>query len=480
MSRPRAVVLGARPWRVLSWCVPVLIMASCASPATRAADHDLAGSAVDGSIMAFTSDETTNAVHLDFGQADQLPPDLRAALDGEFAGERVDIAGGWYLSDEQVQDVFDRFGVLTGIDVRYRTTRNLSSQIFEAAEVGNLPEIVHTMQIATMRQLADGGYVLPMSSDIVAMVDSQFAPFAYSYQNQGEPVYAVPWKVSAKSLVWYDPVRFAEAGYEVPTTMAELDDLTGQMLKDGASAPWCVGIGADGATGYIITDWLENYLLRMSGPEVYDSWVGHDIPFDAEPVVEALDAVGQTWFGDPLSVYGGRNGILGLSVQTAGDGLFDDPPACWMHTQALWAQKFWVDNGFDGASMDFFVLPGVEPGPAPIMVAGSFIGLTVDEPAARAVVEFLISVPGMESFVRNGGFVSPNATLPLEWYPPVERRVADLIASAPVLRFDATDSMPPRIGTDVAWKELVRWAEGEGVDTAEVLADIETSWADGG
>lgn len=455
----------------------LMALSACGQASAPTAAPDPTSDAVSANDLPFADDAETGRFDLDLSETD-LPPDLAAALDGRFAGQRVEIAGGWFLIDDAVETVLDSFGLRTGIDLRYRPTRNLESVIFDAAALGTLPSIVHTLQINTMRRLAEDGQIIPLPSDVVDLIDEEYVFSPDHYLRPDEVAYAVPWKVDAKSLVWYDRDRFAQAGYRVPESMGELNALVDQMLADGQAAPWCVGISADGATGYMVTDWLENYLLRMSGPAVYDDWVDHRIPFNAEPVVEALDAVGDTWYGDPRSVYGGGRGVLGLSVATGGDALFNDPPGCWMHMQSMWVNQLWSTKGFDTESIDFFVLPATARGPAPMLMAASFLGLTVDDPAARAVVQYLISVPGMEQFVRGGGFISPNAAVPREWYPPLERRVVDAVAQASAVRFDATDAVPIEVGTDAAWTELVGWAESEGSDSGAALAAIEAAWPD--
>ena len=64
-----------------------------------------------------------------------------------------------------------------------------------------------------------------------------------------------------KSLVWYNPDNFDDAGYEVPQSMEELMALTDQIVADGGT-PWCIGIGSGGATGWPATDWVEDMMLR--------------------------------------------------------------------------------------------------------------------------------------------------------------------------------------------------------------------------
>ena len=45
-------------------------------------------------------------------------------------------------------------------------------------------------------------------------------------------LYGAPLMASVKSFVWYSPVAFERAGYEVPTTWDELVDLTDRVVAD--------------------------------------------------------------------------------------------------------------------------------------------------------------------------------------------------------------------------------------------------------
>ena len=95
---------------------------------------------------------------------------------------------------------------------------------------------------------------------------------------------ACPTNINLKSMVWYPKDDFDAAGYEVPTTWDELIALSDQIVDDG-STPWCVGFESEGATGWPATDWMEDIMLRTAGPDVYDQWVAHEIPFN-DPAVE--------------------------------------------------------------------------------------------------------------------------------------------------------------------------------------------------
>ena len=92
-------------------------------------------------------------------------------------------------------------------------------------------------------------------------------------------ILGVPNKGDVKSLVWYSPTVFEENGYEIPETFDELIALQDQMRADGIT-PWCIGIESGDATGWPLTDWFEDLVLRFQGPDVYDQWVAHEILFN--------------------------------------------------------------------------------------------------------------------------------------------------------------------------------------------------------
>ena len=77
------------------------------------------------------------------------------------------------------------------------------------------------------------------------------------------------YQVTLKSLAWYSPQVFAEPGLEVPISWDELEAMTAELVA-GGTTPWCIGIRADGATGWIATDWVEDMVLRFGGPDTFD------------------------------------------------------------------------------------------------------------------------------------------------------------------------------------------------------------------
>ncbi len=97
---------------------------------------------------------------------------------------------------------------------------------------------------------------------------------------------------------------FDEAGYTVPTTWDEMMQLTAEIASDG-DTPWCIGIESGAATGWTMTDWIEDLMLRVAGADAYDKWVAGELKFDSPEMNEVLDYIEAIWFNDAY-VYGGR------------------------------------------------------------------------------------------------------------------------------------------------------------------------------
>ena len=103
---------------------------------------------------------------------------------------------------------------------------------------------------------------------------------SYADANGNDHFYGFAYKMDLKSLVWYSPEQFEDNGYEIPTTMEGLIELSDQMVADG-NTPWCIGVESGNATGWTATDWMEDIMLRTTSAENYDRWVSNDLAFNS-------------------------------------------------------------------------------------------------------------------------------------------------------------------------------------------------------
>lgn len=367
------------------------------------------------------------------------------------------------------------FEAATGIDVLYEGTDAFATLLPVRVESGSAPDIAMFPQPGLMQDFARSGQLQPLDEVIDPAVLAAAYPQDWIDLGKVEgDLYGIWYRASVKSLVWYNPKRFAAQGYEVPTSWDALTDLGDQIIADGGT-PWCLGMESGDATGWVGTDWVEDILLRTAGPAVYDQWTRHEIAFDAPPVKAAFERFGRIAL-DPEQVVGGPVGVISTPFGESPKGLFGDNPQCYLHRQANFIATFLPEDVVLGEDVAVFPLPGIEPEfGLPVLVAGDVFGMFNDRPEARALMEYLTTPEPHEIWAGLGGFISPHRQVGRDAYPDVvTQQQAEILANAETVRFDGSDLMPGSVGTGTFWSGIVDYVGGENLD--QVLAEIEASW----
>ncbi len=408
---------------------------------------------------------------------------LARARGGEFEGATVQILGQWIEGEaENFQATLQPLVEATGMNVVYEGITDYETVLATRVDGGNAPDIAQLAQPGLMRTFASEGSLVSLSdwfnTDQLALdyIDS----FIDLGSSDGD-LYGIFFKGDLKSIVWYPVQAFADAGYDTPTTWDELIALSDRIVADGNGNPWCISIEHGDASGWVATDWMEDILLRTAPVEIYDQWISNEIPFNHPEVVEAAEYMSQIWFTDDY-VYGGNTAINATWVGDTQTPMFaEDGPDCWMHKQAAWIPEFWPEGTEAGVDSSFFYFPPIEEEfGSPVLGAGDQMVMFDDRPEVRAVMEYLATAEAARGWIEAGGFVSPNQSVPLDWYSTYPNdELAEILNSADVFRFDASDVMPAEVGAGTFWSEMIQWVSANGADTETVLQRIEDSWPTG-
>ncbi len=382
------------------------------------------------------------------------------------------------LSDADVDDFMasvDGFESATGIDVRYVGSSGFEADLLERLRRGDPPDLALLPQPGLLDTLVEDGFALPWSGELAAPAVEGVPDELVDLVGFGGAVYGAWYQLTAKSLVWYSPKVFADRGLEVPTSWDELTSMTDDLAASGTT-PWCIGIRADGATGWVATDWVEDMVLRFAGPEVYDGWVAHEVPFTDDAIVAAVERFG-TIALSPDQVAGGNRAAVELSIEESARELLERPTRCVLHHQASFLPRL-VGQGVtiapDG-DLWAFPLPAADGGQAPLVVGGSVTVRFSDDDDVDQLARYLTTAEAGVRRAARGGFVSPRSTVSLDDYSSaLDRFVAESVAEADVVRFDASDLMPPEVGVGTFWTGMTSWLGGARLRA--VLAEIDASW----
>lgn len=405
------------------------------------------------------------------------------AASNDLSGQTLSIFGPWRGDDQALaESIFAYFSEATGADVTYASSETYEQQIVIDTEAGSPPNIAILPQPGLIGNLVSKGFVAPLGDETESWLADNYAAGSswvglgtFAGPDGNDALYAFPYKIDVKSLVWYSPENFEDAGYEVPTTMEDLKALTDQIVADGGT-PWCIGLGSGGATGWPATDWVEEMMLRTQPAEVYDAWVANEIPFTDERVVAAIDEFGAFARNDAY-VSGGAGAVASTDFRDSPDGIFSSPPQCYMHRQASFIPTFFPEGTELGLDADFFYFPSYESKGLgnPVLGAGTLAFITQDSDASRAFIDFLKTPIAHELWMSQSGFLTPLKSANTDLYGnDALKKQGQILLDATTFRFDGSDLMPAGVGAGSFWTGMVDYAGGKSA--ADVAAEIQSSW----
>lgn len=398
-------------------------------------------------------------------------------------GQTLTIFGPWRGEDQVLaESVLAYFSAATGVKVNYSSSENYEQQIVIDTEAGSPPDIAILPQPGLIADLVKKGFVTPLGEETQGWLAENYAAGeswvglgSYAGKDGATALYAFPYKIDVKSLVWYVPENFEDAGYEVPQTMEELKALTEKIVADGGT-PWCIGLGSGGATGWPATDWVEDMMLRTTSPENYDKWVTNELAFNSPEVVGAIEEFG--WFAKTdANVAGGSAAVSSTDFRDSPKGLFASPPQCYMHHQASFIPSFFPEGTVVGQDADFFYMPAYESKDLgkPVLGAGTLAFITKDTEASRAFIEFLKTPIAHEVWMAQKGFLTPMKGVNADLYGDATlKKMGEILLNSTTFRFDGSDLMPGAVGAGTFWTGMVDYVGGK---SAQDVADaIQASW----
>ncbi|MDH5797849.1 MAG: ABC transporter substrate-binding protein [Paracoccaceae bacterium] len=402
---------------------------------------------------------------------------------GTAHAEQVTVFGPWLGPDqENVEAVLAAFAKNSGHDVRYVGSDSFEQQIVVDLEAGAAPNVSAFPQPGLASDMAKRGFLTPLGDDVANWLVDNYAAGpswvdlgTYNDASGASQFFGFPYKTDVKSLVWYVPENFEDAGYEIPTTMEDLKALSDQIVADGGT-PWCIGLGSGGATGWPATDWVEDLMLRTQSPADYDAWVKNDLKFNDPKVVAAIEEFG-TFARNDDYVAGGAGAVASTDFRDSPKGLFSSPPQCYMHRQASFIPAFFPEGTSVGEDADFFYFPayaGKDLG-TPVLGAGTTWAITNDSSGAHDLIAFLQTPEAHEIWMARKGFLTPFKGVDTSKFSdPTLKKMNDILLGATTFRFDGSDLMPGGVGAGSFWTGMVDYAGGK--DAKAVADAIQTSW----
>ena len=491
-------------WTMSAFAVAVMLLfAACgtstSSPSASAAPSAVASAPAEPSASAEASASAEPAPSAAPAAAVPAVPtgytELDAALgaDKPFNGKTVSIQTQWIGGEgTNFAAAVADFAAATGIKVQIDSIGSSHETVLKTRiEGGKPPDLAMLAQPTPVLAYAAQGKVI----DVAPFMDAN-EKLSDEHANtiglvtQGSNIWGIPYKADVKSTIWYPIKAFEAKGYTVPKTWDEMIALADKIVADGSN-PFCVSAGGPGdATGWQLTDWVEEVVLKTKGADYYNDWISHKVTFQDPGIKDAFDKyVGKIFF-TPNYVFGTNTAIVPQDQKTVMDPMFTDDlanPKCWMQKIPTWyGPDFFPDQRASGTPSKYIIgedvgiMPFPTIDPAQNYAEGSADTLMVlaDRPEVRAVAEFLATPEGLQRWIEAGSAISTNSTTPADWYAGAYKlKVASEIANAAKgIGFDASDLMPGKVGAGTFWTKMDDWVNQGGSNTDATLKAIDDSW----
>ena len=485
------VLVGACSSSTTSPTPAASVAASVAAPSAAAsAAASASGAAAPSAAASAAPALAVPAVPTGYTELDKA---LTKGADGKlpYDGKTVSIQTQWIGGEGTnfAASVAD-FAKATGIKVQIDSIGSSHETVLKTRiEGGKPPDLAMLAQPTPILAYAKQGKVIDVAPFMPADKLAKEHPATIGLVTEGSNIWGIPYKADVKSTIWYPIKAFEAKGYKVPTTWEELVTLSDKIVADG-SAPWCVSAGGPGtATGWQLTDWVEEVVLKTKGLAYYNDWITHKVKFQDPGIKDAFDKVGKILF-TPKYVFGGNTAIVTTDQKVVMDPMFKDDlanPQCWMQKIPTWyGPDFFPDQRVSlkpskyvvGTDVGIFPFPTIDPAQKNAEGSADTLMMLVDRPEVRAVAEFLATPEGIQRWIETGSAISTNTSTPAAWYAGAYKlKVAsDIANNAAGIGFDASDLMPAKVGAGTFWTKLDDWANQGGTNTDATLKAIDDSW----
>lgn len=377
------------------------------------------------------------------------------------------VAATWGGGERDAfQKVLDAFTAKTNIPVVYESINtNMGGILRTRVAGGSPPDVVFESRPGEVIAFAEAGNLIPIETLVPkADLEAAFNAGYLDLANYDGKRYGFVFKADSKSTFWYKPPSFKELGVTEPKTLDELFVIA-DKYKAAGKTPFATG----GKSGWPLTDYLENLIIRNTDAKTYnDLFVTHTAKWTDPAIKKSLTEFAK--FFQPGYQAGDAQGVLGSTfVESVGLAFGPSPKSEMFYEGGFVGVIATTDTNKNlkpGEDINFFEFPASDANFGGVVGGGDVAIAFRDTPEVRAFMAFLVSKEAADVFATTNT-ISPNKQLDPTKFPSVlARNQFQQLSNAKTFVFDGSDLAPASLGGDFLFTELQKLVQNPAdVDT---------------
>jgi alpha-glucoside transport system substrate-binding protein len=360
----------------------------------------------------------------------------------------------------------------SGITVKVNDLASFDTDITTKIKAGQAPDIAMWPQPGGL--LAQKSHLVPLNKVLgskFAAISKSFVPGLNTLGKVGNVTYGLPVSANFKSIVFYNPAVFKANGWKVPTNWADFQALQTTIKNSNVAYPWCAGTESGGATGWSLTDWMEELVLKNYGMNVYNQWWQGKVKWTDPRITKIGDQLAATLDDSSMTQSGGKGVVARNFGLATTQGLFATGKAngaCALLKQGSFITGFFPDaiqaeiKSANYSHVGVFAFPTPPGGQAAVLGGGDTAAVFHNNPAVAKVAAYIMSSKfGTHGYAaKASGFLSPHKDFNANYVSGLNQTFQTLLSKAKGFGFDGSDQAPPAVNS-AEWTELTNWFAGQ-------------------
>jgi len=390
------------------------------------------------------------------------------------------IGGPNFPQVEYFVEELDVISEQLGIKVEYKTFSDIETYLIENSD--------HNLDLALIPNpqgvvnLGQRGIAVPINKLLDEIfIDDNFSQHLVDITTSDldNHNYGAWFRVIPNSLVWYDTSKYKDIGSPVFNDYEEMIIYT-QENSSKDKPLWCMDIESGASTGWIATNWLEDMILHNYGPVVYDDWFKQEKLSSSEEVTMSILDIGKLIFIED-AVYGGHKRIVRKEFRNNYKNLLDENNTCTFSWSGHFTSYYFPKDAKYGVDYNFFKLPSAKYKNAMVGIGDVVIGLNTNSNTSN-VMQSLTSTGFGENWLskKDSQYISANMNSQTDSL--INQMTIDetnLIRSAfkeNLFRYDASELMERRIGSDSLWYALTQYIELKSLYIEDITEELDSNF----